>query len=162
MKATGFIKLSRTLLNWRWYTNANTMRVYLHLLLKANFCDVEFETHIVKRGQLVTSIKSLCEELSMTTQATRTALEHLVLTNDITIKTTTKYSIITILNYEKYASTTNVTSNEQQANNKRPTSKQQQYNKYNNKNKYNKSKSSLYQMTDEELEIFNSKSLYKD
>lgn len=162
MKATGFIKLSRTLLNWRWYTNANTMRVYLHLLLKANFCDVEFETHIVKRGQLVTSIKSLCEELSMTTQATRTALEHLVLTNDITIKTTTKYSIITILNYEKYASTTNVTSNEQQANNKRPTNKQQQYNKYNNKKKYNKSKSSLYRMTDEELEIFNSKSLYKD
>lgn len=159
MKAIGYIRLSREFMNWRWYTNPNTMRVYLHLLMMANFCEAEFETHIVKRGQLVTNIKSLCEQLGMTTQSVRTALRHLKLTNDITISTTAKYSIITILNYEQYASATNTVTNEQPAVNNQITTNQQQYN---NKKKYNKSINN--DVTDKSciVEALEKKSLFKD
>ena len=36
MNDTGWISLYRKFTEWEWYTDANTMRVFLHLLLKAN------------------------------------------------------------------------------------------------------------------------------
>ncbi|MBQ8861043.1 MAG: hypothetical protein IJ015_06900, partial [Ruminococcus sp.] len=62
-------------------------------------------------------------------------------TNEITIETTSKYSIITVISYNEHQNTTNeVTSratNNQPATNQQLTSKQPQYNKYNKRNKYN-------------------------
>ena len=101
-KASTFIKLNRNILNWRWYTNANTMRVFVHLLLKANIKDHDFEDITVHRGQLVTSRKHLSLELRISEQAVRTALNHLKSTNEITIETTSKYTIISIINYNLY------------------------------------------------------------
>lgn len=37
-----YIKLSRNLLDWGWYKDANTSRVFLHCLLKANWKDGEY------------------------------------------------------------------------------------------------------------------------
>ena len=99
MTNNGFIKINRNILDWRWYGDDNTFRVFFHLLLKANYQDGEFEIHTIKRGQLVTGLKTLSKELSLSIQQVRTALKHLKLTNEISIKTTTKYSIIPINNY---------------------------------------------------------------
>ena len=38
-----FIKLSRKIQSWRWYQDANTMRVFIHILLNANVYDHDFE-----------------------------------------------------------------------------------------------------------------------
>jgi len=67
-------------------------------------------------------------------QQVRTALDKLKSTQEITIKTTNKYTVVTIANWEDYQSTEeNVTSkstgratNEQQTNNKQITNNQQQ------------------------------------
>jgi hypothetical protein len=32
---SGFVRIYRSLLNWEWYDDANTMRVFLHLILTA-------------------------------------------------------------------------------------------------------------------------------
>ena len=101
MYTDGFLKISRKILDWRWYTNENTMRLFFHLMLRANHTDAEFENHKIKRGQLVTSRKTLAYELKMSEQAIRTALDHLKSTHDITITSTKKYSIITIVDYEQ-------------------------------------------------------------
>lgn len=164
MKAIGFIKLSRDILNWRWYCNANTMRLYFHLLINANFCDAEFETHLIKRGQIVTGRKELAHALKISEQEVRTALDHLKSTNDITIKTTSKYSIITINNYEQYASATNETTNNQPSINHQSTNNQPQYNKYKKNNKYkNNSKTETDKISRSyTLEDFESKSLFTD
>lgn len=129
MFENGFIKINRNILNWRWYSDENTFRVFFHLLLKANFKDGEFEKHDIKRGQLITGRKVLSKELNISERNVRTALEHLKSTNEITIKGTSKYSIITIKNYDKYQSVTNTSTNNQPATNQQSTNNQPQYKK---------------------------------
>lgn len=139
MTKNGFIKLPRGLLDWRWYHNANAKAVFIHLLLKANFCEAEFENIIIKRGQLVTSRKQLSSELNISEQSIRTALKNLKSTNDITIDTTSKYSIITIVKYDDYQSSTNILTNSQPTANQQSTNDQPQYKK--NKKKENNNNS---------------------
>lgn len=139
MIKSGFVKLPRSLLDWRWYHNANAKAVFIHLLLKANFCEAEFENITIKRGQLVTSRKQLSSELNISEQSIRTALKNLKSTNDITIDTTSKYSIITIVKYDDYQSSTNILTNNQPTANQQSTNDQPQYKK--NKKKENNNNS---------------------
>lgn len=106
-----FIKINRSILEWRWYKNGNTARLFLHLLLKANWKDASFEEYEIKRGSFVTSLQALASETGLTTNQVRTALEHLQKTGEITSKTTNKFTIITI---EKYGVFQDVPSNDSQ------------------------------------------------
>lgn len=101
-KTQGWIKLHRSLLDWEWYDDANTFRLFLHLLLKANHKERAHRGALIKRGELVTGRIALSTELGLTEQQVRTSLNKLKLTNEITIKTTNKNSVITIVNYDLY------------------------------------------------------------
>ena len=96
----GFIKIWRNIVHWDWWHDVNTSRLWLVILLNANWQDNEWRGIEIKRGSMLTSIERLASMSQLTIQQTRTALKHLVKTNDITIKTTNKYSIITIVNYD--------------------------------------------------------------
>lgn len=125
----GYIKIHRSMLNWRWYTNPNTFRLFFHLLLTVNYEPKDFETITVQRGQRIVSIQKLSEELNVSVRSVRTALNHLKSTNEVTIETTPKYSIITIKNYDMYQSATNTLTNDRQTNDKQTTNDRQQWNK---------------------------------
>lgn len=98
----GWIKVHREMLAWEWYQDANTMRVFLHLLLTANYEDKKYKGVLIKRGQCMISVKKLSEDLRQTVRQTRTALDHLKSTGEVTIESTNKFSLITITNYEKF------------------------------------------------------------
>jgi hypothetical protein len=98
----GFIKIDKRILEWGWYSDINTKGVFLHLLLKANWKDQKFQNLLVKRGQLVTSVKSLSKDLDLTVKQIRLCLKKLISTNEISIKTTNKYTLINIENYCLY------------------------------------------------------------
>ncbi len=124
----GFILLDRKMINWGWYKDANTFRLFIHCLFKANWKDGEFQGIKIPRGSFVTSLSKLSEELSSnkqicTVQNIRTSLNHLISTNEITNKSFTKFRIITINNYEKYQSLNNYL-NKQLTNNQQTTNKQ--------------------------------------
>ena len=70
---------------------AATLAVFLHLLIMANIEDKKYRGYDVKRGECIIGRKSLAEDLNMSEQNVRTAINHLLLTNEITIKTTTSY-----------------------------------------------------------------------
>lgn len=106
-----FIKLNRKILNWRWYHDSNTFRVFVHLLLTANVTDHDFERITVHRGQVVTSVARLSENLKISVKSVRTALEHLKSTGEVTVKTTSKYSIITVNKYDEYQRPSNIRAN---------------------------------------------------
>ena len=110
-------------MNWEWYKDSNTKGVFIHCLLKANWKDGKFEGKVIKRGSFVTGRKKLAEELELSEQQVRTALKHLISTNEITISTTNKYSVITIVNYELYQQVNQQTN--QQLTNNQPTTNQQ-------------------------------------
>jgi hypothetical protein len=98
----GWIKLHRKMINWEWYNDINVKVVFLHLLLTANHEDKKWQGIDIKRGQKLTSIKHLSEETRLTIKQTRIALNKLKSTNEITTKTTNKYTLITIEKYNNY------------------------------------------------------------
>ncbi len=112
-----WIKLHDSFLDWEWYKDSVTKNVFIHCLLKANWKDSKFEGYEVPRGSFVTSLKKLSEELSnkkqkIGIQSIRTALNHLSLTQELTIKKTSKFTIITVNNYDLYQSTNTVSNNQ--------------------------------------------------
>ena len=102
MTSNGYIKLHRKLLNWEWYRDANTTRVFLHLLLIANYGESRYRGVEIHPGQAVIGRRSLSNALGLTEQQVRTALEHLKSTNEITIKSTNKFSVVTVVNWSFY------------------------------------------------------------
>lgn len=114
-----FIKLNRKILEWEWYKDINTKIVFIHCLIKANWKESKFKGEVIGRGSFVTSRDKLADELSLTVQEVRTALTHLKSTNELTIKTTTKYTIITVNNYDLYQLSNQQTN--QQLTNNQPT-----------------------------------------
>ena len=72
-----YVKISRKILEWEWYTDANTKVLFLHILLKANWKDGRFQGIEVPRGSFVTSLQNLAAETGLTVRNVRTALKHL-------------------------------------------------------------------------------------
>ena len=85
-----YIKLSRGLLEWEWYTDINTTRLFIHMLLKANWKDGNFKGTTIPRGSFVTSIRKLSDETGLSDREIRTAISHLKTTGEVTSKTTSK------------------------------------------------------------------------
>ncbi len=100
----GYIKIWRKMVEWEWYQSSDTKSVFLHLLLGANYKETSFMGHRIMRGDMVISINTLSKTLSMSPRSIRTALTRLKSTNEVTIKTTSLFSIVTLCNYGKYQS----------------------------------------------------------
>ncbi len=133
MKETGWIKLNRKILDWQWYTDSNTFRVFLHLLLTANVKDGAFLKDTIHRGEVATSIGNLAETLGISYSQARTALEHLKFSNEIAIKTRPKYVVISIIKYNEYQDNRTQNTNESQPNRNQIASTSQQLKNIRNK-----------------------------
>lgn len=96
MLEKGFVKFYRTIPQREWFGDDETLKVYVFLLCSIAVEDFETAGRTFRKGQFVTSVKKLSEQCRLSVRQTRTALEHLKATNDITICTTSKYSIITV------------------------------------------------------------------
>ena len=97
-----WIKLNRNISKWGWYKDACTSRVFIHLLLSANVEDKFYQGIPVRRGEILTGYPALAEELGLSVQNVRTAINHLKSTGEITVNAYPKGSLIVIENYEKY------------------------------------------------------------
>jgi len=124
-KKAGFIKLYRGLLDWEFYDDHNTTRLFVHLLIRANYRDKKWQGIIVKKGSLVTSLQQLSLETGLTEQQIRTALTKLEKCQSINKQTTNRFTLLTIENYcifqdENSNNSEELTTN-QQTNNKQIT-----------------------------------------
>ena len=109
----GFVAIPRGLTDWEWYSEPNTARLFIHLLLTSNWQEKQWQGITIHPGELVTSRAKLAKQLRMSEQSVRTALMHLQSTNCITSKTGPRYSVIAINNYtEIIGSTKQSTSNQ--------------------------------------------------
>jgi hypothetical protein len=98
----GFIKVYRSLVDWEWYGDINTTRLFLHLLMTVNYEEGKWQGKEIKRGQRVTSVEKLALETKLSPRKIRTSLSKLKTTGELTIKTTNKYTLITVENYGLY------------------------------------------------------------
>ena len=118
----GYIKLFRQMTDWEWYQDVNVKCVFLHLLLCANYEDKRWRGKLIKRGQYVTSLEHLSEDLNLTIQQIRTALEKLEGTGEIAKQSTNQYTLITICKFDCYQAEGEA---EQQTDNNQITNEQQ-------------------------------------
>ena len=97
----GFIKLNRSVCLEAFYSKGHSyIALALHCYLKANFKKGFFEGHTLKPGQFAAGIGKLGEEVGLTYAQTRVRLNFLEKSGFLTIKTTNKFSIITIVKWE--------------------------------------------------------------
>lgn len=118
---SGWIKLHRQILEWEWFDDKNTFRLFMYLLLKVNHKERNYRGKLIEVGQTLTGLDLLSKEVCLTIQQIRTSLSKLKSTNEITIKTSSKGTIIQVVNYKKYQIVTNQITDEQQTNNKQVT-----------------------------------------
>ena len=122
----GYIKLYRKLKDWDWYDNLITKSVYIHILLSVNHKQGKWQGIIIEKGSYITSVNKLASETHLSERNIRTAIKHLISTNDITTKATNKYTLIKVVKWASYQVKELVSDklNNKQAD-KRPTSKRQ-------------------------------------
>lgn len=119
----GWIKLHRKIMDWRWFSSPNHYKLWTILLMRATHKESEHRDIKLLPGQLITGRKQLASWSGFSEQQVRGILEDFRRTSEVTIKTTKKFSIITIINWNDY----NISNqeNNQQITNKQPTDNQQ-------------------------------------
>lgn len=104
--AHGWIKVHRTLLNSGLIRNPHLCQVWLWCLLNASHKPYEtcrgFQLINLNPGQLAATRREIGEALGLSPQTVRSCLEQLKTGKRLTIRSTNKYSIITIVNWDIY------------------------------------------------------------
>lgn len=126
MLEQGYIKLYRSLLRWEWYDDANTFRVFVHLLLTVNHEPQKWHGITIDRGQRLASFSKIAGELRLSVQNIRTSIDHLKSTGEVTCRSQGGHSIFTVVNYNLFQQLTSQPTNSQQSPNKALTNDQQQ------------------------------------
>ena len=107
-----YIKLFRKILKWGWYGDTNTFRVFMHILLKAQYYPTEYHGVTINSGECVFGRKAWAKELGLSEQQIRTAISHLQSTNEITIASTNKFSVIHVVKWELWQINDGLSTNE--------------------------------------------------
>lgn len=105
-----YIKLNRSILEWEWWADINTTRLFLYMLLKANWKDGKFKGIDVPRGSFISSIAKLSEGTGLSSDEVRTAIGHLVKSNTITKQSTSRFTLFSLVNYDLYQDISQTTS----------------------------------------------------
>lgn len=98
----GWIKLHRSITDWEWFADAETLKLFLYLLLTANYENRMWKDITIQRGQLVISTEELAQRLKSTRQKIRTQLKRLETCGTIALQATNKFTLVTICNYDNY------------------------------------------------------------
>lgn len=100
----GYVKLHRKLFDWEWWDDINTFRLFVTILLMANWKPKKWRGRVIPRGSCWTSIPELAKKSGLTYQQTRNALDKLKSTGEITDKATSRGRLVTVANYDVYQS----------------------------------------------------------
>ena len=97
-----FVKFSRKIENWEWYKDVATFKLFFHLVTFSNFAQGKFEGKTIERGQYVSSYRQLSTKTGLSEKQVRTAVKHLKTTGEVAQVTYPKFSVFTVVNYDKY------------------------------------------------------------
>ena len=139
--------LYRSILNWEWFKDQNVLQFYIYCLIKANETDVLHKGIEVKRGSFIATLKDISEDTGLSVQQTRTCIERLKSTQNVTSKTTNKFTILTVCKYDDYnnalkKNNTNINTKS----NKQITNKNEKINKQKQPQKISFSESEIFDL----------------
>jgi biotin operon repressor len=99
---TGWIKLHRSFVEWEWFDDHNTSRLFIYLLMKANHAPKRWRGFVIQRGQHHTSLEQISRSTGLTVSQVRTSIKKLKTTGEITDKSQAGGRMITISAYDTY------------------------------------------------------------
>ncbi|MBR5318140.1 MAG: hypothetical protein IKU46_00900 [Peptococcaceae bacterium] len=103
---TGWMKLHRTLLEKPVFEDAYTLQVLIYCMLKATYKEmtVKVGNQVIdlQPGQLLYGRKQVSQRLGMGEGKLRGIMEYLVRNGTVAIESRSRYSIVTIVNWEQY------------------------------------------------------------
>lgn len=159
----GWIKIWRKSLENGWLRNHKLWTFWCWCLLKATHKEhyqiVGYQSVRLMPGEFIFGRKASSKELNMSEQEIRTAVDSMRKRKNLTIKSTNKYSIITILNWDSYQSDT---ININQQTNQPLTSKQPATNHKQECKKEKKEKKEIIYPTLDEAKAFFKENGYKE
>ena len=105
---SGWIQLHRQAMHNGWLQNHRLWAFWCYCLMKASHREhkmkVGFQEIVLKPGQFIFGRRQAAEDLNMTEWQIRACLDFLKKAGNLTIKTTNRFSIITIVNWGIYQS----------------------------------------------------------
>ena len=123
----GFIVLYRKFCRWGWYTDHTVKDLFIHLLIMASYQDFDFKGERYPAGTMITTLSDLSQSIKFSPQQIRTALDKLESTGEISVKSTNKFTAITVVKWGDYQfhslENNKQVTNNQQTNNKQITNK---------------------------------------
>lgn len=100
--AGGWIKLYRKMSEWEWFRDSHTVHLFVCLLLSAETEDRERRGVALRRGQVLTSFEDLAGRTGMSVRSVRTAMAKLEAADVVRRRTTNRFSVVTVLNFDCY------------------------------------------------------------
>ena len=97
-----YIKLFRKITEWEHYTDGNTMRLFLHLLLNAVHNRQYIYGIPLNRGQYYTSSRVLSDQLHLSTKYITDSIKKLRDSGEIETERYGNGTIFTIVHYDDY------------------------------------------------------------
>jgi hypothetical protein len=102
----GWIKLYRQILTNGWFKNPNVLVFWIYCLLKAAHKPTKvirgYNEIRLESGQFVFGRRKASEEIALSERKIRTCLAFLVKAGNLTIKSTNRFSIISVTNWKIY------------------------------------------------------------
>jgi hypothetical protein len=112
----GYVKLWRRSIDNGWLQNHLLWSFWCWCLLKASHKQTEitvgYQRVVLEPGQFVFGRNNAAKELRASPQNIRTCVQTLTKTQNLTIKSTNKFSIISIINWESYQQDENKTNHQ--------------------------------------------------
>ena len=122
MSRGGFVKVSRKILESDIIREPVTFTVFMYLLLSAGYRSDQCCRQEIKRGEVVTSYPRIALATGVTERQARTALSKLVKSGRVSVRKYPKFSVVTLLNYEKYQGMSGKKSPKSQSNDRQQVS----------------------------------------
>jgi len=94
--------IHKKILQWRWYKDCAVNKLFLHALLTAEVDKVYQDGKYINRGELHTSLRSLQDETGLSLNQIRSSIKKLCSTGEIEVRTSQKFTMIKILNFDHY------------------------------------------------------------
>lgn len=96
------MKFHRRIIEWEWYDDGNTFRMFFHLVVTANHDTVTSKGRTIRRGQRLTSVRHLARELDIDEKTVQRCLRNLESTKEIKLEPSVHGTMITIRKYNEY------------------------------------------------------------
>ena len=98
----GYIKIDRGIMDWEWWDDDNMLRLWLTILLMANWEDKKWHGKDIPRGSFWTSYRSLAKKTGLTVKQVRSGLGALERAHQVALQRAHDGTLVSVVKYEDF------------------------------------------------------------